>query len=102
MITYSWKIISFQKRDRQFPKSFVISAIWEKIGIDDNNYTGRFLSENWFDPNNLNEDELNCINFLQENIVINLIKKTIGKQKEEYINAEIIDQINKKYIYNKK
>ena len=101
MITYSWKIISFQKRDGKFPKGFVVSAVWEKIGRDDNNYTGRFLSENSFDPNNLNEDELNCINFLQENIVINLIKKTIGKAKEEYINAEIIDQINKK-IYNKK
>ena len=91
-ISYSWKLTSLKKLSIKYGTGFVVHVCWEKIGVDENGYTGVFYGESSYDINKIDTP----LDQLKEETVLNWIKNSINQTYEAYINAEIADQIQKK------
>lgn len=91
MIVYTFKVVSLVKKDVNSIADSVISVVWERYGIDEQGYTGKYkictnldisqvgISTNHIPYNNLTKSD-----------ILSWIKSIVNMDKVvEYINTEI-------------
>ena len=93
-ITYTWKITGLQTRNASENVSALIQVAWSKTGTNENGVSGVFNGATPFTPTTMPDDDVFVpVDQLTEEIVLKWVKDSINSSYEEYVNMQIMQQI---------
>lgn len=92
MINYTWKVSLLKKKNIGEFSDVIVSAVWEKTGVDSDGYGGTYKILTEFDIDEIDLNQFITYESLTEENIIEWIKKN---SNEDDVNNHILAEIER-------